>query len=90
MLAGALELAEARACAPAATAATATTSATLVTVDGASEAQVALAFDPQTAGGLLVSLPESRAAALEQAAGDRGLLLARIGSVEPGAGVVLA
>ena len=61
-----------------------------LTVDGASEAQVALAFDPQTAGGLLVSLPEPRAAALEQAAGDRGLLLARIGSVGPGAGVVLA
>ncbi len=60
-----------------------------LTIGGASEAQVAIAFDPQTAGGLLVSIPESSTKGLEQAAADRGLLLARIGSVEPGAGVVL-
>ena len=60
-----------------------------LTIGGASEAQVAIAFDPQTAGGLLVSMPESRTQGLEQAAAERDLLLARIGSVEPGSGVVL-
>jgi selenide,water dikinase len=61
-----------------------------LTVEGASEAQVALAFDPQTAGGLLVSLPESRAEGLERAAAAQDVFLARIGSVEAGSGVVLA
>src|SRR5581483_4885690 len=48
-------------------------------VDGASDAQVALAFDPQTAGGLLVAL-------------ERGALdghATRIGRVAEGAGVRL-
>src|SRR5262249_10052045 len=58
-----------------------------LTVDGASDAQVALAFDPQTAGGLLASVPAAQAGALEQAAAERGLFLARIGSVEAGAGL---
>jgi selenide,water dikinase len=58
-----------------------------VTFDGASEAQVALAYDPQTAGGLLVSIPPSRG--LEDAAVLGGLFLARIGSVTDGAGVHL-
>ena len=61
-----------------------------VTVDGASDAQVALAFDPQTAGGLLVSLPEARAAALEQAAGARNVFLTRIGTIGAGRGIRLA
>ena len=60
-----------------------------VTVDGASDAQVALGYDPQTAGGLLVSLPAARAAAFEQAAQARDVFLARIGAVEAGAGVQL-
>jgi selenide, water dikinase len=59
-------------------------------VDGASDAQVALAFDPQTAGGLLISVPEARSKPLEEAAADRGLLLARIGRVEAGSGLVLS
>lgn len=50
-----------------------------LTVDGASDAQVALAFDPQTAGGLLVALPPDRA----MAAG------VRIGSICEGQGVRL-
>jgi len=60
-----------------------------LTVDGASEARVALAFDPQTAGGLLASVPEAHAPGLEQAAAERGLFLARIGRVDAGAGVHL-
>jgi selenide, water dikinase len=58
-----------------------------VAVDGASDAQVALAYDPQTAGGLLVSLPAARAAGLEQAAAEAGLFLAPIGTVGAGAGI---
>ena len=58
-----------------------------VVVDGASEAQVALAYDPQTAGGLLVSLPAARAAGLERAAAEAGLFLAPIGTVGAGAGL---
>jgi selenide,water dikinase len=61
-----------------------------LTVKDVSDARVALAFDPQTAGGLLVSLPESTAEALTQAAADRGVFLARIGSVAPGSGLVLS
>jgi selenide,water dikinase len=51
---------------------------------------VALGFDPQTAGGLLVSLPRDKGAALEAEFRARGLFLARVGSVEDGAGVVVA
>ena len=55
----------------------------------ASEAEIALAFDPQTAGGLLISLPADRAEELERAADERGLFLARIGAVEAGDGIRL-
>ena len=48
-----------------------------------------LAYDPQTAGGMLVSLPRDRGPALEAAFARAGLFLARIGTVEAGAGVVL-
>jgi selenide,water dikinase len=56
----------------------------------ASAAQEALAYDPQTAGGLLITLPVERAAVLEATFAAAGLALHRIGSVEAGAGVVLA
>jgi selenide,water dikinase len=49
----------------------------------------ALAWDPQTAGGLLVSVPTERAAVLEASFERDGLLIARIGRVEEGAGVAL-
>jgi selenide,water dikinase len=50
---------------------------------------VALGYDPQTAGGLLVSLPGERGAALEAEFDRRGLFLRRVGSVEEGAGVLV-
>jgi selenide,water dikinase len=49
----------------------------------------ALAYDPQTSGGLLVSLPAAKAAVLAASFAAAGLDLWRVGSVEPGAGVVL-
>jgi selenide,water dikinase len=51
---------------------------------------VELAYDPQTAGGLLVALPPDKAVALEAEFARAGLFLARIGAVEAGAGVALA
>jgi selenide, water dikinase len=51
---------------------------------------VELAFDPQTAGGLLVSLPRERGMALEAEFSRAGLFLARIGAVVDGAGLSLA
>jgi selenide,water dikinase len=52
-------------------------------------AREALAYDPQTAGGLLVSLPAERGAVLEAAFESAGLFLRRIGHVEAGGGVLL-
>ena len=48
----------------------------------------ALAYDPQTAGGLLVSMPTERASVLEATLVSAGLLAARIGRVEEGSGVL--
>ena len=61
-----------------------------VSVDGVADELVALAFDPQTSGGLLVAMPKDRVAVLKAVFDDRGLHLTRIGAVEEGAGVVLA
>ena len=55
----------------------------------ADEATEALAFDPQTAGGLLVSVPGDRAAVLEATLVGAGIVAARIGRTETGSGVVL-
>jgi selenide,water dikinase len=49
-----------------------------------------LLFDPQTSGGLLIAVAPERAQALASALERDGLLGARIGSVEAGAGVVVA
>jgi selenide,water dikinase len=48
-----------------------------------------LAYDPQTAGGLLVALPRDQGVALEAEFARAGLFLARIGEVAEGAGVAL-
>ncbi len=50
---------------------------------------VELAYDPQTAGGLLVSIPRDKGPALEAEFARAGAFLARIGSVEAGSGVGL-
>jgi selenide,water dikinase len=55
----------------------------------AGAAAEALAYDPQTAGGLLVSLPAAKTAVLEALFGQAGLPLWRIGRIEVGSGVVL-
>ena len=57
---------------------------------GMPEALQALGFDPQTAGGLLFSLPPERAALLTAAFAARGLFIRRIGRVEDGSGIGLA
>ena len=55
----------------------------------ADDDELALAWDPQTAGGLLVAVPAARGAVLEAAFASQGLFLARIGRVTDGAGVSL-
>ena len=56
----------------------------------ASDAVEALAYDPQTAGGLLVALPSDKGAVLEASFAGEGLFLRRVGRIEQGSGVVLA
>jgi hypothetical protein len=60
-----------------------------VQTDGLSDSLEALAYDPQTAGGLLVSLPAERGPALEAEFAARRLFIRRVGSVEEGTGVVV-
>jgi selenide,water dikinase len=56
---------------------------------GLAESLEALGFDPQTAGGLLVSLPAERGPALEAEFTARKLFIRRIGRVEDGSGVTV-
>ncbi|HKP19000.1 MAG TPA: selenide, water dikinase SelD [Gaiellaceae bacterium] len=60
-----------------------------VSADGVPDELLVLGYDPQTAGGLLVSLPEDKGAALVAELGARDLFVRRIGSVEAGAGVAV-
>jgi selenide,water dikinase len=60
-----------------------------VSADGLPETLEVLGYDPQTAGGLLVTVPKERGAALEAEFAARKLFIRRIGSVEEGAGVVV-
>jgi selenide,water dikinase len=59
-----------------------------LTVEGAGEAQLALAFDPQTAGGLLIALPPERSRDLEHTMRLNGHFLAHIGRAVDSEGVV--
>ena len=60
-----------------------------VTLNGPPETLVALGYDPQTAGGLLVSIPAERGPALEAEFASRKLFVRRVGRVEEGSGVVV-
>jgi selenide,water dikinase len=60
-----------------------------VSTDGLNETLEALGYDPQTAGGLLVSVPAERGVALEAEFTAKRLFIRRIGRVEEGAGVVV-
>jgi len=61
-----------------------------VTLDGTPDELVALGYDPQTAGGLLVSLPADKAPVLQAHFRAQDLFLARIGRVEEGSGVAVS
>ncbi len=60
-----------------------------VEADGVPEELLALGYDAQTAGGLLVTLPADKALSLEAEFGRQDLFLARVGAVEEGSGVVV-
>jgi selenide,water dikinase len=57
--------------------------------DGVADDLLALGYDAQTAGGLLVTLPADKALSLEAEFRARDLFLRRIGVVEAGAGVLV-
>jgi selenide,water dikinase len=61
-----------------------------VSCKGVSDELVALAYDAQTAGGLLVTLPAEQGVVLEAEFRSRDLFVRRVGSVATGSGVVLA
>ena len=64
--------------------------AKVLELDGIPDELVALGFDPQTAGGLLVSIAADKAAVLSARFQDEGLFLARVGRVEEGSGVAVS
>jgi selenide,water dikinase len=53
------------------------------------DALVTVGWDPQTAGGLLISLPAEKGPALQAELEGRSLFVRRIGRVEAGAGVTV-
>ena len=60
-----------------------------VDTDGLDQALDILGHDPQTAGGLLVTVAPERVAVVEASFASEGLFCARIGQVETGSGVVV-
>lgn len=61
-----------------------------VEADAVADDLLALAYDPQTSGGLLIALPADKSTVLEATFAAGGLPIARIGRVVEGAGVALA
>jgi selenide,water dikinase len=61
-----------------------------IEADGAAEEQLAVGYDAQTAGGLLISLPADKGLSLRSEFRVRGLFLERVGSVVAGTGLALA
>jgi selenide,water dikinase len=61
-----------------------------IETSGAAEELLALGYDAQTAGGLLISLPAEKGLSLRSEFGARGLFLQRVGSVVAGTGLALA
>jgi selenide, water dikinase len=61
-----------------------------VDADGVREELLALGYDAQTAGGLLIALPAEKALSLQSEFDRRGLFLVRIGAVEDGSGVAVS
>jgi selenide,water dikinase len=58
-------------------------------IDGVPDELVLLGFDPQTSGGLLISLPADKGSVLEATFRDAGLFIARIGAVVEGSGIAV-
>ena len=58
-----------------------------VDAEGVPEEQLALGYDAQTAGGLLISLPADKALSLEAEFRARELYIRRVGSVAAGSGI---
>jgi selenide,water dikinase len=61
-----------------------------VELNGTPEDVAALGYDPQTAGGLLATLPAEKAAVLRAHFAAEGLFLTRIGRVVEGSGVMVS
>jgi len=60
-----------------------------VEADGVAEEQLALGYDAQTAGGLLIAVAADKALSLQSEFERHGHFIARVGAVEEGRGVVV-
>jgi selenide, water dikinase len=60
-----------------------------VEAEGVAEERLAVGYDAQTAGGLLISLPSDKGLSLAAEFRARGLFLARVGTVEDGSGLAV-
>ena len=61
-----------------------------IETDGVADELLALGYDAQTAGGLLISLPAEKGLSLRSEFEAHGLFLARVGSVAAGTGIAFA